>query len=148
VLRIKTVSTNPLADKILHYAHVDDVTQCYFFAIFYQIVIDTAMDQSEYMFPNWETAVKRTGETESKVSQVFNAAWQYVREFGSQYVQDIDKLSSDGVIALHEYAIEYLPECKGSHCGKKGGVQKLGDSFLPPQVSTEYQYLGGSFVSC
>ena len=52
-----------------------------------------------------------------------------------EYADMLDDLSSEEIELIKEYCFEEMTESRGIHCGKKKGVQELGDSDLVPQVS-------------
>jgi hypothetical protein len=136
ILRLKTRAHKPEPDEIIHFVHVDDFTRCYIFHMCYYLVIENCLECSEYMFPRWEKMVKRNGQSESKVAALFKETWSKMTQFAKLYLEDAPTFSDVGKDALHEFCVAQLDACLGSHCGKKRGVQHLGDSFLPPQVSS------------
>jgi hypothetical protein len=137
VFRLKTSTTKFAADKVIHFCHVSKFFKCYFFVMFFQLVIDRSMEPSIFMFPSWEKYVKRDGQSESKVSNYFRDSWKTISNLAQDYVAQLKEKECDKSLeTIHEFCIDTISSVRGSHSGKKKGVQDLGDSCLPPQVRT------------
>ena len=137
VLRIKTAAIKPGEDEVLHFVHMDDISKCYVFIMFYYLVMndEDAPDKNK-MFPSWYHLTKNNEqETDSKVAHAFSQHWKCLSNIASNYVKNrgTGMYSKDIEDVFDEYNLEELPQNKSVHDGKRVGVQTLGDSGLMPQ---------------
>ena len=87
--RIKTQSHKPNADEIIHFCHKDDISKCFIFSLFYNLVM-TEDPTNEYLFPKWETHINLTKNgTDSHVSKEFNRIWAIMYKKSLAYASDI-----------------------------------------------------------
>ena len=138
VFRLKTAAHNAKEDEVIHFCHVDNFTECYFFIMLYHIIMEgDDMDPSGYMFPSWQNNVssKDNSETESKISGQFRNHWMIISSIARDYVNELSCADLDNVDeeSINEFCLRMFPDEMGSHGAKKLGVQFLGDSNLPPQ---------------
>ena len=139
--RLKTSATKFDPDNILHFAHATHFHKCFLFNLFYHRVLSVSSNMySKFIFPNWETLVKRNGQTESKVSESFRKNWEKVGKVCYEYARWLENglEEEDGnyneLIKLFNQ--NDIATICGSHCGKNLGIEIMGDTiFLPVQVS-------------
>ena len=135
IKRLKTQNLNPHADDVVNFVHKDNVSKCLIFSLFYHNVMNQNHN-AEAMFPTWKAHVKQDKDgTDSQVSKYFKKFWIHLHKRAMEYADMFDDLSSEEIELIKEYCFEEMAESRGIHCGKKKGVQELGDSDLVPQVS-------------
>jgi hypothetical protein len=145
VKRLKTQNISPRPDEIVHFVHRDTLLDDYTFSMFYHLVL-TASDANssadsesdDCMFPSWISYVsnKDGSRTDSTVSNAFREHWKWLYSVARKYVgglpEDADEAYDE---FIQEFSLHAMKESESIHCGKKRGLQLMGDSFLTPQVS-------------
>ena len=102
------------------------------FVMFYYLVMLDA-PCSEYIFPEWQSTVSfgKKG-TKSTVSDKFRNTWSKIYRIAKEYC---DNAKSSEVIdnSIELHGLKKMAPKRGAHCGKKYGIQTIGDSNLCPQ---------------
>ena len=139
--RLKTQNVNPDDDDVINFCHKDQISRCFFFALFYNLVMkDEHTDDA--LFPRWKRNITlKTEGTDSQVSQEFKRVWSIMHKKAMQYSTDINDKCVQNQEEYESFCFRNMSNSKGIHCGKKKGVQDLGDSDLVPQVSFIYEII-------
>ena len=155
VKRLKTAAAvSPKPDETIHFVHRDSLLDDYLFSMLYHLVVsEPVSDQTagsdgdtrnSLMFPLWAARVSNAGgsQTESTVSKAFREQWKWIHSIASAHCSNFneqlpadldDPILMKVAETLDEYFIGMFQAENGIHCGKKRGLQIMGDSYLPPQ---------------
>ena len=69
---------------------------------------------------------------------MFREHWKIISKLARDFVKELEDLPENaGEDLINEFCLRVLADgdIKGSHCGKKYSIQRMGDAFSMPQVS-------------
>ncbi len=147
---MKTATVSPKPDETIHFVHRNSLLDDYLFSMLYHLVVhdptscSDETDNTILMFPLWAACVTNSGDSmaESTVSKAFREQWEWIHSIASSYCSNFkeqipedldDPMLQEVAETLDEYGIGDMLEERRIHCGKKRGLQVMGDSYLPPQ---------------